>query len=66
MDNDLEYTGGDLDYSSRRNKKLTQTKHDVLYGVFVSDDTDSDDYSSKNKKRKFYADLTRPVSFVIR
>lgn len=70
MDNDYEdgqWIGGEF-YGKRRQKR-TQTKDDVLYGVFASGDSDSDSYDGlgSKKRRKGMAkkaDYTKPVSFV--
>lgn len=46
MENDFQdgqWIGGEFYYKKRRDKR-TQTKDDVLYGVFASGDSDSDDY----------------------
>ncbi|XP_009616253.2 septin and tuftelin-interacting protein 1 homolog 1-like isoform X1 [Nicotiana tomentosiformis] len=70
MENDFEdgqWIGGEFYYRKRKEKKRVQTKDDVLYGVFASDDSDSD-YEGSSKKRKkglsTKADLTKPVNFV--
>lgn len=68
MDNDFEdgqWINGEFFYRKRKEKR-TQTKDDVLYGVFASD-SDSDEDGSSRKKRKGFgkkADLTKPVNFV--
>lgn len=51
----------------KRKEKRSQTKDDVLYGVFASGDSDdSDDGSSSRKRRKDSnkTDFTKPVRFV--
>ncbi|KAL7003841.1 hypothetical protein U1Q18_004984, partial [Sarracenia purpurea var. burkii] len=72
MENDFEDTqwiGGEFYYRKRKDKRR-QTKDDVLYGVFASDDSDSDaadDGSFSRKRRKDFSkkpDLTKPVNFV--
>ncbi|KAL8509484.1 hypothetical protein ACS0TY_016629 [Phlomoides rotata] len=69
MDNDYEdaqWIGGEF-YGKRRQKR-TQTKDDILYGVFASGDSDSDYEGSGSKKRKKdlskRADYSKPVNFV--
>ncbi|KAG6413194.1 hypothetical protein SASPL_125900 [Salvia splendens] len=69
MDNDYDdgqWIGGEF-YGKRRQKRV-QTKDDVLYGVFASGDSDSDEgFGSKNKRRKDSSkktDYSKPVSFV--
>ncbi|KAG8378618.1 hypothetical protein BUALT_Bualt07G0004200 [Buddleja alternifolia] len=68
MDNDYEdgqWIGGEF-YGKRRQKR-SQTKEDVLYGVFADGDSDSDDGFGSKKRRKGLAkkaDYTKPVSFV--
>ncbi|KAL3537333.1 hypothetical protein ACH5RR_000699 [Cinchona calisaya] len=74
IENDFEdgqWIGGEFYYTKRKEKR-TQTKDDILYGVFASGDSDSDDYGglgSSRKRRKdkglsSKADLTKPVNFV--
>ncbi|KAE8721422.1 Septin and tuftelin-interacting protein 1-like protein 1 [Hibiscus syriacus] len=70
MENDFEdgrWIDGEFYYKKRKEKR-TQTKDDVLYGVFASDSDDEDNgYSSSRKRRKEFgkkADLTKPVNFV--
>ncbi|XP_027064582.1 septin and tuftelin-interacting protein 1 homolog 1 [Coffea arabica] len=74
MENDFEdgqWIGGEFYYRKRR-EKHTQTKDDVLYGVFASGDSDSDDYGglgSSRKRRKDKGlsskpDFSKPVNFV--
>ncbi|KAL4352301.1 hypothetical protein GQ457_06G015760 [Hibiscus cannabinus] len=70
MENDFEdgrWVDGEFYYKKRKEKR-TQTKDDVLYGVFASDsDSEDDGYSSSRKRRKEFgkkADLTKPVNFV--
>ncbi|CAA0832945.1 Septin and tuftelin-interacting protein 1 homolog 1 [Striga hermonthica] len=70
MDNDYEdgqWIGGE--FYGRRRQKRTQTKDDVLYGVFASGDSDSDSYEGlgSKKRRKDLSkstDYSKPVSFV--
>lgn len=69
MDNDYEdaqWFGGEF-YGKRRQKR-TQTKDDVLYGVFASGDSDSDYEGSGSKKRRKNlskkTDYSKPVNFV--
>ncbi|KAH7511485.1 hypothetical protein ACOSP7_014204 [Xanthoceras sorbifolium] len=69
MDNDFEggqWINGEFYYKKRKEKR-TQTKDDVLYGVFASD-SDSDGFSSKKRRRDRdigrRPDLTKPVNFV--
>ncbi|KAL8504441.1 hypothetical protein ACS0TY_015855 [Phlomoides rotata] len=69
MDNDYEdaqWIGGE--FSGKRRQKRTQTKDDILYGVFASGDSDSDYEGSGSKKRKKdlpkRADYSKPVNFV--
>ncbi|KAK3229463.1 hypothetical protein Dsin_001344 [Dipteronia sinensis] len=68
-DNDFEggqWINGEFYYKNRKEKR-TQTKDDVLYGVFASD-SDSDGYSSKKRRKDRdlgrRPDLTKPVNFV--
>lgn len=69
MDNDYEdgqWIGGEF-YGNRRQKR-SQTKDDILYGVFASGDSDSDYEGSGSKKRKKglskKTDYSKPVNFV--
>ncbi|KAG9448584.1 hypothetical protein H6P81_008549 [Aristolochia fimbriata] len=62
LENDFEdgqWIGGEFYYSKRKEKR-TQTKEDVLYGVFADSDSEAEDLSRKRKK----ADFSKPVSFV--
>ncbi|EPS61679.1 hypothetical protein M569_13115, partial [Genlisea aurea] len=67
LDNDYDdgqWIGGE--YYGKERKKRSQTKDDVLYGVFASGDSDSD-YEGSKKRRKDLSkrtDYTKPVSFV--
>lgn len=71
MENDYEdgqWINGEFYYRKRKEKR-SQTKDDVLYGVFADSASDSDDYSSSKKRRKNRdlhkkPDLTKPVSFI--
>ncbi|XP_057785183.1 septin and tuftelin-interacting protein 1 homolog 1-like [Salvia miltiorrhiza] len=77
-DQEMERFGMDKDYDDgqwiggefygKRKQKRVQTKDDVLYGVFASGDSDSDeDFGSKKKRRKDLSkktDYSKPVSFV--
>lgn len=71
MDNDFEdgqWIGGEFYYRKRKEKR-TQTRDDVLYGVFAdSDDEDNDDYSSRKRRKdrdlSKKPDLSKPVNFV--
>ncbi|XP_020966089.1 septin and tuftelin-interacting protein 1 homolog 1-like isoform X2 [Arachis ipaensis] len=69
MDNDFEegqWINGEFYYKKRKEKR-TQTRDDVLYGVFAgSDDDDDDDYSSKKLRKDLSKkqDLTKPVNFI--
>ncbi|GAV63340.1 G-patch domain-containing protein/GCFC domain-containing protein/TIP_N domain-containing protein [Cephalotus follicularis] len=67
MENDYEdsqWINGEFYYRKRREKR-TQTKDDVLYGIFAAD-SDSDDESSSKKRRNYgrKSDFSKPVSFV--
>ncbi|XP_068638311.1 septin and tuftelin-interacting protein 1 homolog 1 [Aristolochia californica] len=62
LENDFEdgqWIGGEFYYRKRKGKR-SQTKEDVLYGVFANSDSDAEDSSRKRKK----ADFTKPVNFV--
>ncbi|XP_022742262.1 septin and tuftelin-interacting protein 1 homolog 1 isoform X1 [Durio zibethinus] len=69
MENDFEdgqWINGEFYYKKRKEKR-TQTKDDVLYGVFASDSDSEDEGSSSRKRRKEFGkkpDLTKPVNFV--
>ncbi|KAF5450570.1 hypothetical protein F2P56_030905 [Juglans regia] len=65
---DGQWIGGEFYYRKRKEKR-TQTKDDVLYGVFADSASDSDgDYSTKKRRRdpNLYkkADLSKPVNFI--
>lgn len=77
MDNDFEGGQwiGDEFYYRKRKEKSVQSRDDVLYGVFASGSSDSDEYDDgtfsgkKKKKRKKgglieKADYSKPVNFV--
>ncbi|XP_076944523.1 septin and tuftelin-interacting protein 1 homolog 1-like [Bidens hawaiensis] len=68
MENDYEdgqWIDGEFYYRKRKEKTRSQTKDDVLYGVFYYSDNGSE---RKNKRRKggfsTFCDLTKPVNFV--
>ncbi|KAL6581749.1 hypothetical protein OROMI_005763 [Orobanche minor] len=75
---EMEKFGMDKDYEDgqwiagefygKRRQKHTQTKDDVLYGVFASGDSDSDYEGSGSKKRRKNlskkTDYSKPVNFV--
>ncbi|XP_040959269.1 septin and tuftelin-interacting protein 1 homolog 1-like [Gossypium hirsutum] len=66
MESDFEDAG--RFYYKKRKAKRTQTRDDVIYGVFASN-TDSEDggSSSSRKRRKVFGKkvgLTKPVNFV--
>lgn len=73
MDKDFEdgqWIDGEFYYGKRKEKR-TQTRDDVLYGVFAGDSSDSDyeglGSSKKWRKDKDHfgkADFTKPVNFV--
>ncbi|KAJ0013193.1 hypothetical protein Pint_20898 [Pistacia integerrima] len=69
MENDFEggqWINGEF-YFKKRKEKRTQTKDDVLYGVFASDSDSDDGYSKKRRKDRDFGrktDLTKPVNFV--
>lgn len=68
MENDYEdgqWINGEFYYSKKREKR-TQTKEDVLYGVFADSDSDYDDSSSRKRRNREsrQADFTKPVRFV--
>ncbi|KAK9819736.1 hypothetical protein WJX72_001760 [[Myrmecia] bisecta] len=64
VDNDYEggeWIGGEFFHTGKRQKR-SQTKEDVLFGVFQGD-SDSDDGGRGRRKRKA-ADYTKPIGFV--
>ncbi|GLJ45206.1 hypothetical protein SUGI_0951530 [Cryptomeria japonica] len=61
---DGQWIGGEFYYRKRKEKR-SQTKDDVLYGVF--DESDSDEEGSSKRRRRDVikkGDLTKPVNFV--
>uniref|UniRef100_A0A0D6QRZ5 G-patch domain-containing protein n=1 Tax=Araucaria cunninghamii TaxID=56994 RepID=A0A0D6QRZ5_ARACU len=68
MENDYEdgqWIGGEFYYKKRKEKR-SQTKKEVLYGVFDESDSDAEESSSKRYRRDVIkkGDLTKPVNFV--
>ncbi|CAI9107631.1 OLC1v1007029C1 [Oldenlandia corymbosa var. corymbosa] len=73
MDKDFEdgqWIDGEFYYAKRKQKR-TQTRDDVVYGVFAGDSSDSDyeGLGSSKKRRKnrgliSKADFTKPVNFI--
>ena len=71
MENDYDdgqWIGGEFYYRKRKEKR-SQTKDDVLYGVFATgSDSDSDGFSSRKRRKdrdlSRKPDLTKPVNFV--
>lgn len=68
MDNDYDdgqWIGGEFFYRKRK-EKPTQTKDDVLYGIFAEDSDDESSSRKRKKDRDFgrQADLTKPLNFV--
>lgn len=72
MDNDFEggeWIDGEFYYRKRKDKPL-QSKDDALYGVFATNSSDEDDYSSRKRRKNRFGDnsqkqdLTKPVNFV--
>jgi tuftelin-interacting protein 11 len=62
-----QWVNGEFYFRKRREKARTQTKDDVIYGVFGdSEDYHDDGYSSKKRRKDFgrKQDLTKPVNFV--
>ncbi|KAL2545635.1 Septin and tuftelin-interacting protein 1-like protein 1 [Forsythia ovata] len=70
MENDYDegqWIGGE--FYGKRKQKATQTKDDILYGIFASGDSDSDSYegSGSKKRRKDLSkkpNFTKPVNFI--